>query len=169
MYKKTTNTISFTTTACSLGQILIAKSAKGLCLVAFADEDYELIEHLRQRFRGAQYLHREVAEAAQIVAHLENPALPYDVLFDVTGTAFQQQVWQALKTIPVGTTVSYTDIAKKIGSPKAVRAVAQACGANPLAVLIPCHRVVRQDGSLSGYRWGIERKRALLAREKRLT
>jgi AraC family transcriptional regulator, regulatory protein of adaptative response / methylated-DNA-[protein]-cysteine methyltransferase len=102
---------------------------------------------------------------AQVVGLVEAPALGLDLPLDIRGTAFQQRVWQALRAIPPGTTASYSDIAERIGSPRSVRAVAQACGANPLAVAIPCHRVVRSDGALSGYRWGVERKRALLARE----
>jgi AraC family transcriptional regulator of adaptative response/methylated-DNA-[protein]-cysteine methyltransferase len=100
-----------------------------------------------------------------VVGFVEAPALGLDLPLDVRGTAFQQRVWQALRAIPSGTTASYKDIAERIGAPQAVRAVAQACASNALAVAIPCHRVVRQDGALSGYRWGIERKRALLERE----
>jgi AraC family transcriptional regulator of adaptative response/methylated-DNA-[protein]-cysteine methyltransferase len=99
------------------------------------------------------------------VGFVETPRLGLDLPLDVRGTAFQQRVWQALRKIPTGSTVSYADIAKRIGSPRSVRAVAQACAANTLAVAIPCHRVVRNDGALSGYRWGVERKRALLERE----
>jgi AraC family transcriptional regulator of adaptative response/methylated-DNA-[protein]-cysteine methyltransferase len=102
---------------------------------------------------------------AKVVGMVEAPGLGVDLPLDVRGTAFQQRVWQALREIPAGETVSYTDIAKRIGAPKSVRAVAQACAANPLAVAIPCHRVVRTDGGLAGYRWGVERKRALLERE----
>ena len=102
---------------------------------------------------------------AQVVGFVETPAAGLDLPLDVRGTAFQQRVWQALRAIPAGATASYTDIAKRIGAPKAVRGVAQACAANPIAVAVPCHRVVRSDGGLSGYRWGVERKRALLDRE----
>jgi AraC family transcriptional regulator of adaptative response/methylated-DNA-[protein]-cysteine methyltransferase len=102
---------------------------------------------------------------AKVVALVEQPGHGFDLPLDIRGTAFQQRVWKALRQIPPGSTASYTDIAAKIGMPRAVRAVAQACGANELAVAIPCHRVVRNDGSLSGYRWGVERKRALLERE----
>ena len=100
-----------------------------------------------------------------MVGFVEAPALGLDLPLDVRGTAFQQRVWQSLRKIPAGSTASYTDVAKRIGSPNSVRAVAQACGANALAVAIPCHRVVRNDGALSGYRWGVERKRALLEKE----
>jgi AraC family transcriptional regulator of adaptative response/methylated-DNA-[protein]-cysteine methyltransferase len=102
-----------------------------------------------------------------VVGFIEAPGLGLNLPLDVRGTAFQQRVWQALQEIPVGSTASYTEIAARIGSPRSVRAVAQACAANPLAVAIPCHRVVRNDGGLSGYRWGIERKRALQEREAR--
>ena len=102
---------------------------------------------------------------AKVVGFIEAPAIGLDLPLDVRGTAFQERVWQALREIPAGSTASYTDIAQRIGAPKAVRAVAQACGANSLAVAIPCHRVVRSDGNLSGYRWGVERKRQLLERE----
>ena len=104
---------------------------------------------------------------AQVVSFVEAPRLGLDLPLDVRGTAFQQRVWQALRAIPAGSMASYAEIAERIGAPKAVRAVAQACAANSLAVAIPCHRVVRNDGGLSGYRWGVERKRALLAREAR--
>jgi AraC family transcriptional regulator of adaptative response/methylated-DNA-[protein]-cysteine methyltransferase len=106
---------------------------------------------------------------AEVVGLVEAPAQRLDLPLDVCGTAFQQRVWQALRAIPSGSTASYADIAERIGQPKAVRAIAQACAANPVAVAIPCHRVVRTDGALSGYRWGVERKRALLDREKRLS
>jgi len=102
-----------------------------------------------------------------VVGLIEAPGLGLDLPLDVRGTAFQQRVWQALRDIPAGRTVSYADLARRIGAPKSVRAVAQACGANALAVAIPCHRVVRNDGALAGYRWGVERKRALLERESR--
>jgi AraC family transcriptional regulator of adaptative response/methylated-DNA-[protein]-cysteine methyltransferase len=104
---------------------------------------------------------------SKVVGFVEAPALGLDLPLDLRGTAFQQRVWQALQKIPSGSTASYSAIAKRIGSPNAVRAVAQACGANVLAVAIPCHRVIRHDGALSGYRWGVERKRTLLEREAR--
>ena len=123
---------------------------------------------MKHRFPRAEIVPADKAFArlvAKVVALVERPALGLDLPLDIRGTAFQQRVWQALRAIPAGETVSYADLAKRIGSPKSIRAVAQACGANPVAVAIPCHRVVRSDGGLSGYRWGVERKRALLERE----
>jgi len=123
---------------------------------------------LQDRFPQAQLLGGDEDfehVVARVVGFVEAPALGLDLPLDVQGTAFQQRVWQALRAIPCGTTASYTEIAERIGAPQAVRAVAQACASNTLAVAIPCHRVVRQDGALAGYRWGVERKRALLERE----
>ena len=129
-----------------------------------------LARELQERFPRAELIGGD-AEFEQLVARVvgfvEAPALGLDLPLDVRGTAFQQRVWQALRQIPAGRTASYAEIARRIGAPASVRAVAQACGANPLAVAIPCHRVVRNDGALSGYRWGVDRKRALLAREAR--
>ena len=152
----------------SLGAILVARSGKGVCAILFGDDPEALAHDLQDRFPRANLIgaDRDFEQlVAQVVGFVEAPALGLDLPLDVRGTAFQQRVWQALQAIPTGTTASYADIARRIGAPKAVRAVAQACGANGLAVAIPCHRVVRSDGGLSGYRWGVERKRALLARE----
>lgn len=161
-------TIRFAVGACSLGAILVAASAKGVCAILLGDEPEALLRDLQERFPKAELLGGD-AEFEQLVAKVvgfvEAPALGLDLPLDVRGTAFQQRVWQALQAIPAGSTASYAEIAHRIGTPKAVRAVAQACAANALAVAIPCHRVVRHDGALSGYRWGIERKRALLERE----
>ena len=124
---------------------------------------------LQDRFPKAQLLGGDKAFerlVAEVVGFVEAPARGLDLPLDIRGTAFQQRVWKAIRDIPAGSTASYRDVAKRIGAPKAVRAVAQACGANGIAVAIPCHRVVRTDGSASGYRWGIDRKRALLDREK---
>jgi len=126
------------------------------------------VRDLQDRFPKAQLIGGDTGFeqlVAQVVGFIEAPALGLNLPLDVRGTAFQQRVWQALREIPPGTTVSYTQIAERIGAPKAVRAVAQACGANRIAVAIPCHRVVRRDGDVSGYRWGVERKRELLQRE----
>jgi AraC family transcriptional regulator of adaptative response/methylated-DNA-[protein]-cysteine methyltransferase len=159
--------IRFAIGECSLGSILVAATERGVCAILLGDDPNELAHDLQRRFPRAHLIGAD-AEFEQLVAKVvgfvEMPRLGIDLPLDVRGTAFQQRVWQALRAIPVGATVSYADIARNIGS-KAVRAVAQACSANPMAVAIPCHRVVRSDGGLSGYRWGVERKHALLERE----
>lgn len=164
------NDIRFAVGQCSLGAILVAQSARGICAILLGDDPHQLVCDLQDQFRRANLIGAD-AEFEQLIAHvvgfIEAPAIGLDLPLDVRGTAFQERVWQALCEIPVGSTASYADIAQRIGSPKAVRAVAQACGANSLAVAIPCHRVVRSDGNLSGYRWGVERKRELLFRETR--
>ncbi len=160
--------IRFAVGQCSLGAILVAQSAKGVCAILLGDDADALVRDLQDRFPKARLLGADPDYeqwVAKVVGLVEQPARGLDLPLDVRGTAFQQRVWSALQQIPVGGTASYLDIAERIGSPKAVRAVAQACAANSLAVAIPCHRVVRQDGRLSGYRWGVERKRTLLARE----
>jgi AraC family transcriptional regulator of adaptative response/methylated-DNA-[protein]-cysteine methyltransferase len=160
--------IRFAIGACSLGAILVAQSARGVCAIALGDDPDALARELQDRFPNARLIGGDAAFerlVARVVGFVEAPALGLDLPLDVRGTAFQQRVWQALRALPAGTTASYAEVAARIGAPKAVRAVAQACGANPLAVAIPCHRVVRTDGALSGYRWGVARKRALLARE----
>jgi AraC family transcriptional regulator, regulatory protein of adaptative response / methylated-DNA-[protein]-cysteine methyltransferase len=160
--------IRFAVGECSLGSILVAASAKGVCAILLGDDPEALTRNLQDRFPSARLTggDAEFEEwVAKVVGFVEAPRLGLDLPLDVRGTAFQQRVWRALSEIPVGSTTSYADIAQKIGAPGAVRAVAQACGANTLAVAIPCHRVVRTDGGLSGYRWGVERKRALLDRE----
>jgi AraC family transcriptional regulator of adaptative response/methylated-DNA-[protein]-cysteine methyltransferase len=162
------NNIRFAVGQCSLGAILVAQSDRGICAILLGDDPHQLVCDLQDQFRRANLIGAD-AEFEQLIAHvvgfIEAPAIGLDLPLDVRGTAFQERVWQALREIPVGSTASYADIAQRIGSPKAVRAVAQACGANSLAVAIPCHRVVRSDGNLSGYRWGVERKRELLSRE----
>jgi AraC family transcriptional regulator of adaptative response/methylated-DNA-[protein]-cysteine methyltransferase len=153
---------------CSLGSILVARSERGVRAILLGDEPDSLIEELAQRFPLDRLVRCDGAFeqlVAQVIELTEAPGRPLDLLLDVRGTAFQQRVWQALRDIPAGSTATYSDIATRIGAPRAVRAVARACAANPLAVAIPCHRVVRTDGGLSGYRWGVERKRALLERE----
>lgn len=160
--------IRFAVGDCSLGAILVAQSDRGVCAILMGDDPGELTRDLQDRFTHAELIGGD-AEFEQLVAKVvglvEAPGVGLDLPLDVRGTAFQQRVWRALRNIPAGETVSYLELAKRIGSPKSVRAVAQACGANALAVAIPCHRVVRNDGGLSGYRWGVERKRALLKRE----
>ena len=160
--------IRFAVGQCSLGAILVAQSAKGVCAILLGDDADALVRDLQDRFPRARLLGADADYeqwVAKVVGLVEQPGRGLDLPLDVRGTAFQQRVWSALQQIPVGETASYLDIAERIGAPKAVRAVAQACAANSLAVAIPCHRVVRQDGGLSGYRWGVERKRALLDRE----
>jgi AraC family transcriptional regulator of adaptative response/methylated-DNA-[protein]-cysteine methyltransferase len=160
--------IRFAVGACSLGSILVASSEKGVCAILIGDDPENLVHDLQDRFPRAQLIGGDAdfeKLVAQVVGFIEAPGIGLDLPLDVRGTAFQQRVWAALREIPAGTTVSYADIAKTIGAPKSVRAVAGACAANALAVAIPCHRVVRTDGGLSGYRWGIERKRALIERE----
>jgi AraC family transcriptional regulator of adaptative response/methylated-DNA-[protein]-cysteine methyltransferase len=160
--------IRFAVGQTSLGAILVASSKKGVASILLGSEPDELVRNLQDRFPRAQLIGGDrdyEALVARVVGFVEAPALGLDLPLDVRGTAFQQRVWQALQGIPVGQTVSYAEIAGRIGAPKSVRAVAGACAANNLAVAIPCHRVVRNDGSLSGYAWGVERKRALLDRE----
>ncbi|WP_137745643.1 bifunctional DNA-binding transcriptional regulator/O6-methylguanine-DNA methyltransferase Ada [Acidovorax sp. NB1] len=160
--------IRFAVGQCSLGAILVAHSGQGLCAILLGDDPDALVRDLQDRFAQAQLVGGDAdyeALVAQVVAFVEAPGLGLALPLDVQGTAFQQRVWQALRSIPPGQTASYAEIAARIGAPAATRAVAQACGANALAVAIPCHRVVRSDGALSGYRWGVERKRALLQRE----
>ncbi|MGH8808810.1 MAG: bifunctional DNA-binding transcriptional regulator/O6-methylguanine-DNA methyltransferase Ada, partial [Noviherbaspirillum sp.] len=160
--------IRFAVGECSLGAILVAQSERGVCAILMGDDPDALARDLQDRFPRATLIggdHAFEQTVAKVVGFVEAPGIGLDLPLDVRGTAFQQRVWQALREIPAGRTASYTEIAGRIGAPKAVRAVAQACAANALAVAIPCHRVVRTDGGLSGYRWGVERKRALLERE----
>ena len=160
--------IRFAVGECSLGSILVAATEKGVCAILLDDDPEALVHDLQDRFPRAELIggdQRFEGLVAKVVGLVEAPALGLDLPLDVRGTAFQQRVWQALREIPAGSTVSYAEIAARIGSPKAVRAVAQACASNAIAVAIPCHRVVRNDGALSGYRWGVERKRVLLERE----
>ncbi|MCS3432738.1 bifunctional DNA-binding transcriptional regulator/O6-methylguanine-DNA methyltransferase Ada [Klebsiella sp. BIGb0407] len=163
--------IYFALAICSMGDILVAQSEKGICAILLGDDASILLQDLQDKFPQAELIGGDTqfeALIAQVVGFIEAPEIGLNLPLDIRGTAFQQRVWQALRDIPPGTTVSYTDIAQQIGSPKAVRAVAGACAANMLAVAIPCHRVVRNDGALSGYRWGIERKRALLNKESKV-
>lgn len=155
----------------SLGRIAIATSARGVCSITLGDDEVVLARDLEQRFPGAQLTRGDSAlrrEFAAVAAFIEDPARGLDLPLDPGGTDFQQRVWRALRDIPAGETVSYREVARRIDAPKAFRAVAQACGANRIALAIPCHRVVREDGGISGYRWGVSRKRALLEREARL-
>lgn len=160
--------IRFAVGECSLGSILVASTERGVCAILLGDDPDELTRDLQDRFAQATLIGGDAGFellVAKVVGFVEAPGLGLDLPLDLRGTAFQQRVWQALREIPVGKTANYSEIAQRIGSPKAVRAVAGACAANALAVAIPCHRVVRSDGGLSGYRWGVERKRKLLDRE----
>ncbi|HVX96570.1 MAG TPA: bifunctional DNA-binding transcriptional regulator/O6-methylguanine-DNA methyltransferase Ada [Polyangia bacterium] len=161
--------IRFAVAPCSLGHALVAASGRGVCAILLGDVPDELSVDLQRRFPRARFVAGDRAFeelVAQAVACVETPRLGLELPLDVRGTAFQHRVWRALREIPVGTTTTYAELARRIGAPRAVRAVAGACAANPVAVAIPCHRVVRGDGALAGYRWGVERKRTLLDRER---
>jgi AraC family transcriptional regulator of adaptative response/methylated-DNA-[protein]-cysteine methyltransferase len=160
--------IKFAVAQTTLGAILVASSKQGVASILLGNDPDELVRNLQDRFPKARLIGADrdyEALVARVVGFVESPRIGLDLPLDVRGTAFQQRVWQALQEIPVGETASYAEIARRIGSPKAVRAVAGACAANNLAVVVPCHRVVRNDGALSGYAWGVDRKRALLDRE----
>lgn len=163
--------LRFAVGQCSLGAVLVASSERGIAAIELGDDPAALLRGLEDRFPKAQLIGGDAGYerlVAQVVGLVETPAQAFDLPLDVRGTAFQQRVWQALRQIPPGHIASYADIAARIGAPRAVRAVAGACAANGLAVAIPCHRVVRLDGGLSGYRWGVQRKRELIARESAL-
>ncbi len=154
--------------ACDLGTVLVAQSERGVCAIFLGDSAAAVQQQLRERFAQARLVTHDAefaARLAHVVSFVETPGRGLRLPLDVRGTAFQQRVWRALQDIPAGHTASYAQVAASIGAPNASRAVAAACAANPLAVAIPCHRVVRSDGAVSGYRWGVERKQALLARE----
>jgi len=162
-------TIRFAIGECWLGSILVAATGAGICAILLGDDPQGLARDLEDRFPSAELVggdKRFERTVAQVVGFVANPSVGLDLPLDIRGTAFQQRVWNALQQIPAGTTVNYAEIARRIGEPKSTRAVARACAANALAVAIPCHRVVRTDGSLSGYRWGVERKSELLRREQ---
>ncbi|MFZ5508288.1 MAG: bifunctional DNA-binding transcriptional regulator/O6-methylguanine-DNA methyltransferase Ada [Pseudomonadota bacterium] len=161
--------IRFAIAQCALGALLVAASTQGVCEIALGDDADALARALQDRFPQARLSGDDADFArlvAQVVGFVEAPRIGLALPLDIRGTAFQQRVWAALRAIPPGQTLSYTELAQRIGAPAAVRAVASACAANTLAVAVPCHRVVRTDGSLSGYRWGVARKRALLDRER---
>ncbi len=160
--------IRFAVGQCTLGSVLVAATGKGICAISLGDDPETLVLDLQDRFPAARLIGDDPAfeaTVAQVVGLVETTGAPLELPLDIRGTAFQQRVWQALCAIPAGETRTYGEVATALGAPRAVRAVARACAANPLAVAIPCHRVVRRDGDISGYRWGVERKRALLARE----
>jgi AraC family transcriptional regulator of adaptative response/methylated-DNA-[protein]-cysteine methyltransferase len=160
--------IRFAVGESSLGAILVAQSPKGVCAILLGDDPDRLVRELQDRFPRATLVGGDAAferTVARIVGFVEQPSRGLDLPLDIRGTAFQQRVWQALRKIPAGSTASYTEIARRLGMPTGARAVAQACGANALAVAIPCHRVVSRDGAMSGYRWGVERKKKLIEKE----
>lgn len=165
----TGETIRFAVGESSLGPILVAATEKGVCSIQFDDDPQELVHALERRFPNAELVGDDAQFAdvvARVVAFVEAPSGGLDLPLDIRGTAFQERVWSALTTIPLGRTMTYTELANAIGIPTAVRAVASACAANEIAMAIPCHRVIRASGELAGYRWGIERKSTILARER---
>lgn len=161
--------IRFALGECALGAILVAESARGICAILLGDDAEALLRELQELFPQAELVGDDAAFAARVarvIGFIEQPAIGLDLPLDIRGTVFQQRVWAALRAIPSGSTCSYSELAERLGMPRASRAVASACAANKLAVAIPCHRVIRQDGSLSGYRWGLARKQALLDAER---
>jgi AraC family transcriptional regulator, regulatory protein of adaptative response / methylated-DNA-[protein]-cysteine methyltransferase len=163
-------TLSYAVGTSTLGSVLVASSAIGVAAILIGDDTPSLVEELQSSFPGAALQATEDDRLiGRVVGLVENPASIVDLPLDIRGTPFQQKVWVALQAIPAGVTETYSDLAVRVGDPNAVRAVASACAANRLAVAIPCHRVLRTDGSVSGYRWGVERKRALIAREAFVT
>jgi AraC family transcriptional regulator of adaptative response/methylated-DNA-[protein]-cysteine methyltransferase len=162
--------IGYAIVGCALGRLLVAATERGLCAVSLGDSDEELEQALRAEFRAAE-ISRETDSLKEwiepLLLHLEGQRSSLDLPLDVQATAFQRRVWEELRRIPYGSTRSYGEVAKSLGQPQAVRAVARACATNPVALVTPCHRVIRENGELGGYRWGLERKRQLLARERR--
>jgi len=164
--------IEYDVSPCALGVVLVARTAKGICAVMLGDSRESLVADLTRRFSKARFLEAESSfreTLAAVVQLIEVPTLPFSLPLDLHGTIFQQRVWRALRDITPGTTITYGELAARIGAPSSVRAVARACGANPVAVVVPCHRVVGKDGALTGYRWGLERKEALLTGEQAST
>lgn len=162
--------VRFAIAECSLGSVLVAATQRGVCAILLGDDPERLLADLHAELPNAELIGADAGfgeTVARVIGLIDAPGQRLDLPLDIRGTAFQRQVWEALTAIPVGSTQTYGEIAARIGRPEAVRAVGQACAANPLAVAIPCHRVVRADGDLSGYRWGVERKRALLLKERK--
>jgi AraC family transcriptional regulator of adaptative response/methylated-DNA-[protein]-cysteine methyltransferase len=160
-------TITYSIAACSLGVALAARTERGICAILLGDDPATLIADLHQRFSNATLRAADDPHFDAVLASIESPALGLALPLDIQGTAFQQRVWRALQGIPAGTTIDYSRLARSVGSPKGARAVAAACAANPIAVAVPCHRVIRNNGDLAGYRWGLDRKRELLNRERK--
>jgi AraC family transcriptional regulator of adaptative response/methylated-DNA-[protein]-cysteine methyltransferase len=162
--------LSFATGECSLGAILVAVTERGVCEISLGDDQEILARNFLERFSYATFIGKNSEHKnalSQVIAFIEKPARGLDLPLDIQGTEFQQKVWKAVCKIPEGKTASYTEIAAKIGSPRAFRAVGTACSANRLAIIIPCHRIVRQDGTAAGYRWSCELKTKLLKQESR--
>jgi AraC family transcriptional regulator of adaptative response/methylated-DNA-[protein]-cysteine methyltransferase len=165
-------TLRYALSDCWLGRFLVAASDIGVCAILLAEDDEVLFADLQRRFPRATLVAGDRSFAAtvkQVAALLKRPEAAVDLPLDIRGTAFQQQVWQVLRQVPAGTTTTYSELARQLGLPKSVRAVAGAVAANPLAVAVPCHRVIRASGALAGYRWGVERKVQLIERERRKT
>jgi AraC family transcriptional regulator of adaptative response/methylated-DNA-[protein]-cysteine methyltransferase len=164
----TVDTISYATGESALGRVLVARSISGVCAILIGADDDELVADLAARFPEAKLVANEAIvrdDLAKVIRFVDKPSEGLDLALDLRGTPFQRRVWEALRTVPVGTTVTYTELADSIGAPNSVRAVAGACASNPIALAVPCHRVVGSDGDLAGYRWGIERKRELIEKE----
>ena len=162
------DTISYATSESALGRVLVARSVSGVCAILIGADDNELVTDLAARFPEAKLVVDEGVvqdDLAKVTRFVDKPTEGLDLPLDLRGTPFQRRVWEALRTIPVGTTVTYSELANSIGAPNAVRAVAGACAANPVALAVPCHRVVGSDGDLTGYYWGVERKRVLIKKE----
>jgi AraC family transcriptional regulator of adaptative response/methylated-DNA-[protein]-cysteine methyltransferase len=162
--------VRYATAQTALGCVLVARADDGVCAILLGDDRRGVADDLEGRMPAAKLEGGDEAcayMAATVAAHVEDPSVPLDFTLEARGTPFQMRVWKALRAIPAGMTVSYAELARRVGAPEAVRAVASACSANPIALAVPCHRVVSKNGSLGGYRWGVERKRALLEREKR--
>jgi len=160
--------LSYATSRYALGEVLVARGSKGVCAVLIGDTETELAADLATRFPKSTLLAREIAvrdDLAKVVRFMEKPSDGLDLALDMRGTPFQRRVWEKLRAISVGRTVTYTELAKLVSPPSSPRAVAGACAADPIALAIPCHRVIRSDGDLAGYRWGIERKRNLIRQE----
>ena len=160
--------IIFATRECVLGRVLVARSAVGVCAILIGADAEELKNDLAKRFPGSTLIVNEPRlrdDLSKVVRFIEKPSEGIDLALDMRGTPFQRLVWDALRAIPVGSTVTYAELARRVGGPRFARAVASACAANPIALAVPCHRVIRSDGTLSGYRWGVERKRVLLRKE----
>jgi AraC family transcriptional regulator, regulatory protein of adaptative response / methylated-DNA-[protein]-cysteine methyltransferase len=167
-YSSPAEIIHYSIGLCSLGSVLVAHSEKGICAILIDNDDQSLIADLQKRFPKAELIENNIESEhwlRLIINFIDRPQKDLDLPLDIRGTVFQRKVWRMIQNIPLGTTSSYIEIATALGDPKTVRAVAGACAANPIALLVPCHRVVRSDGALSGYRWGIEKKRILIARE----